>query len=362
MKHPESTGISRRRLLAMASASAGAALLAQRPLFADPVGDAPAAAKASAKNTSFASLKQIDAGLLNVGYAEAGPAEGPAVILLQGWPYDIYSYVDVAPLLASAGYRVIVPYLRGFGTTRFLSSETFRNGQQSVVALDIIALMDALKIDKAILAGFDWGGRTADIIAVLWPERCKALVSVSGYLIASPAANKAPLPPKAELQWWYQFYFATERGREGYDKYRRDFAKLIWQIASPKWNFDDATFDRSAASFDNPDHVAIVIHSYRWRLGLAEGEPKYDDLEKRLAVGPVITVPTITLEGDANGAPHPDPQRLCQEVHRQTHTSEHYRRRRAQSAARSSRGICQGSHRGRRLLISNWHWPVGVAT
>jgi len=230
------------------------------------------------------------------------------VILLQGWPYDIYSYVDVAPLLAAAGYRVIVPYTRGYGPTRFLSGETFRNGQQSVVALDTIALMDALKIDKAILAGFDWGGRTADIIAVHWPERCTALVSVSGYLIPSQAANRAPLPPKAELQWWYQFYFATERGRAGYDKYRRDFARLIWQIASPKWNFDDATFDRTAASFDNPDHVAIVIHSYRWRLGLVEGEPKYDDLEKRLAVGPVITVPTITLEGDANGAPHyPDP-------------------------------------------------------
>jgi pimeloyl-ACP methyl ester carboxylesterase len=256
----------------------------------------------------FAPLKQINAGLLNVGYAEAGPAHGPVVILLQGWPYDIYSYVDVAPLLALAGYRVIVPYTRGYGTTHFLSSETFRNGQQSGVALDTIALMDALKIDKAILAGFDWGGRTADIIAVLWPERCKALVSVSGYLIPRPAANRAPLPPKAELQWWYQFYFATERGRDGYDKYRHDFAKLIWQIASPKWNFDDATFDRTAASFDNPDHVAIVIHSYRWRLGLAEGEPKYDDLEKRLAVGPVITVPTVTLEGDANGAPHyPDP-------------------------------------------------------
>ena len=306
MKHPDSPGLSRRRLLAMASASAGGFLLSQRPLFANRAGVAPEVANATAnpKNTSFASLKQIDAGLLNVGYAEAGPANGPAVVLLQGWPYDIYSYVDVVPLLASAGYRVIVPYLRGYGTTRFLSSETFRNGQQSVVALDIIALMDALKIDKAILAGFDWGGRTADIIAVLWPERCKALVSVSGYLIPSQAANRAPLPPKAELQWWYQFYFATERGRDGYDKYRHDFAKLIWQIASPKWNFDDATFDRSAASFDNPDRVAIVIHSYRWRLGLAEGEPKYDDLEKRLAVGPVITVPTITLEGDANGAPH----------------------------------------------------------
>jgi pimeloyl-ACP methyl ester carboxylesterase len=257
-------------------------------------------------NTSFVSLKQIDAGLLNVGYAEAGPANGPPVILLHGWPYDIHSYVDVAPLLASAGYRVIVPYLRGYGTTRFLSSETFRNGQQSVVALDIIALMDALKIKKAIIAGFDWGARTADIMAALWPERCKALVSVSGYLIGNQESGKIPLPPKAELAWWYQFYFATERGRDGYDKYRHDFAKLIWQLASPKWNFNDATFDRSAASFDNPDHVSIVIHNYRWRQSLAKGEQKYDDLEKRLAESPVITVPTITLEGDANGAPHPD--------------------------------------------------------
>jgi pimeloyl-ACP methyl ester carboxylesterase len=257
-------------------------------------------------NHSFDSLKQIDAGVLNVGYAEAGPTDGPAVILLHGWPYDIHSYVDVAPLLAEAGYRVIVPYLRGYGTTRFLSSETLRNGQQSVLAVDIIALMDALKIEKAILAGYDWGARTANVIAALWPERCKALVSVSGYLIGSPEANKMPLPPKAELQWWYQYYFATERGRAGYDRYRHDFAKLIWQIASPKWEFDDATFDRSAASFENPDHVDIVIHNYRWRLGLAEGDPQYDYLEKRLAEAPVINVPTITLEGDANGAPHPD--------------------------------------------------------
>ena len=261
----------------------------------------------SGTNTSFASLKQIDAGLLNVGYAEGGPAEGPAVVLLHGWPYDIHSYVDVAPLLASAGYRVIVPYLRGYGPTRFLSSDTVRNGQQSVVALDIVALMDALKIEKAVFGGFDWGARTANIIAALWPARCKGLVSVSGYLIGSPASNEAPLPPQAEFEWWYQFYFATERGRAGYDKYRHDFSKLIWKLASPKWAFDDATFDRSAAAFDNPDHVAIVIHNYRWRLGLAEGEPKYDDLEKQLATGPVITVPTITLEGDANGAPHPDP-------------------------------------------------------
>jgi pimeloyl-ACP methyl ester carboxylesterase len=258
-------------------------------------------------HTSFGALKQIDAGLLNVGYAEAGPANGPAVILLHGWPYDIHSYVDVAPMLASAGYRVITPYLRGYGSTHFLSSETVRNGQQSVVAVDIIALMDALKIEKATLAGYDWGARTGCIIAALWPERCKALVSVSGYLIGNQESGKEPLPPKAELQWWYQYYFATERGRVGYDKYRHDFSKLIWQLASPKWDFDDATFDRSAAAFDNPDHVAIVIHNYRWRLGLAEGEAKYDDLEKRLATSPVITVPTITLEGDANGAPHPDP-------------------------------------------------------
>ena len=256
---------------------------------------------------SLGSLKQVDAGLLNVGYAEVGPGSGPPVILLHGWPYDIYSYVDVAPLLASAGYRVITPYLRGYGMTRFLSADTPRNGQQAALAVDTIALLDALKIERAIIGGYDWGARTADIVAALWPERVKALVSVSGYLIGSQEINKMPLPPKAELEWWYQFYFATERGRAGYEKYRRDFAKLIWQIASPKWAFDDATYERSAAAFDNPDHVAITIHNYRWRLGLAEGEAKYDDLEKRLAKGPVITVPTITLEGDANGAPHADP-------------------------------------------------------
>src|SRR5262247_2752391 len=258
-------------------------------------------------NTSFGSLKQIDAGVLNVGYAEAGPIRGTPVILLHGWPYDIHSFVDVAPLLAKAGYRVMVPYVRGYGATRFLSSDTLRNGQPSALAVDTIALMDALKIEKAILAGFDWGARTANIITALWPERCKAMVSVSGYLIGSQELGKTPLPPKNELQWWYQYYFSTERGRAGYDKYRHDFAKLIWQIASPKWKFDDATFERSAAAFVNPDHVSIVIHNYRWRLGLAEGEPKYNDLEKRLAGLPVITVPTITLEGDANGAPHPDP-------------------------------------------------------
>ena len=255
-------------------------------------------------NTSFASLKKIDAGGLNVGYAEDGPANGPAVLLLHGWPYDIYSYVDVAPFLAEKGYRVFTPFLRGYGTTRFLSNDTLRNGQPSAIASDVIALMDALKLQKAILAGFDWGARTANIVAALWPERCKAMVSVSGYLIGSQESGRMPLPPNAELQWWYQFYFATERGQDGYDKYRRDFAKLIWQTASPKWDFDDATFARTATAFDNPDHVAIVIHNYRWRLGLAKGETRYNELEKRLAEGPVITVPSITLEGDANGAPH----------------------------------------------------------
>ena len=258
-------------------------------------------------STSFGPLKQVDAGLLNVGYAEAGPAGGATVILLHGWPYDIYSFADVTPALASAGYRVIVPFVRGYGTTRFLSDDTPRNGQQSVLALDVIALMDTLEIDNAILGGFDWGARSAGVIAALRPDRCKALVSVSGYLIGSQAANDAPLPPRAELAWWYQFYFGTDRGQAGYDKYRRDFSKLIWQLASPKWAFDDATFARSAAAFDNPDHVAIVIHNYRWRIRLAAGEPRYDDLERQLAEFPAIAVPTITLEGDANGAPHPEP-------------------------------------------------------
>jgi len=258
-------------------------------------------------NTSFASLRQIDAGILNVGYADAGPSDGPPVILLHGWPYDIHSFVDVAPLLASVGYRVIIPYLRGYGTTRFLSNTTIRNAQPSALAVDLKDFLDALKIEKPILAGFDWGARTANIFAALWSERTKAMVSVSGYLIGSQEAGRTPLPPQAEFEWWYQFYFATERGRAGYEKYRREFSKLIWQLASPKWNFDDATFARSAVAFDNPDHADITIHNYRWRLGLAEGEPRYDDLEKRLATFPVITVPTITLESDANGAPHPDP-------------------------------------------------------
>ena len=298
--------IDRRRFL---GASATTIAATQFSLSAAAQAQTPSAS-GSAKgggNTSFAPLKQINAGVLNVGYAEAGPADGKPVILLHGWPYDIHAFVDVAPILASSGYRVIIPHLRGYGTTAFLSDATVRNGQPVAVSADIVALMDALKIEKATLAGFDWGARSADIIAALWPERCTALVSVSGYLIGSQEAGKMPLPPAAELQWWYQFYFATERGRLGYDKYRRDFSKLIWKLASPKWNFDDATFERSAKAFDNPDHVAIVIHNYRWRQALAEGEAKYDEFEAKLAKSPVIAVPTITMEGDANGAPHPEP-------------------------------------------------------
>jgi pimeloyl-ACP methyl ester carboxylesterase len=300
----------RRRFLGTAAVALAAAPFAMSGALLAQSGDAKPGAGAvrPGAHTSFAALKQIEAGVLDVGYAEAGPADGPVVILLHGWPYDIYAFVDVAPVLAQAGFRVIAPWLRGYGTTRFLSGDTPRNGQQGALATDVVALMDALKIDKAVLAGFDWGARTADIVAAIWPQRVKALVSVSGYLIGSQEANKNPLPPSAELQWWYQYYFATERGRLGYEKYRREFSKLIWQLASPKWNFDDATFERSAASFDNPDHVAIVIHNYRWRLGLAPGEAKYDELEKRLAEFPAIAVPTITLEGDANGAPHPDPK------------------------------------------------------
>jgi pimeloyl-ACP methyl ester carboxylesterase len=306
---PSEVNLNRRHLLGAAAAAATSApfgLIA--PTNTRATEPSPGqSANPPTTQTPFSSVKQIRAGPLNVGYAEAGAGDAPAVLLLHGWPYDIHSFVDVTPLLTSQGYRVIVPYLRGYGTTRFISGETLRNGQPSALARDALNLMDALKIQKAILAGFDWGARSANIVAALWPDRCRALVSVSGYLIGSQAAGKVPLPPAAELQWWYQFYFATERGRAGYEKYRHDFAKLIWRIASPKWHFQDATFERSAAAFENPDHVSIVIHNYRWRLGLADGEPQYNELEEHLAAGPVITVPTITLEGDANGAPHPEP-------------------------------------------------------
>jgi pimeloyl-ACP methyl ester carboxylesterase len=308
MKNAEGNGISRRRF-AMTGLSTGAALLAPRALFAE--SDQASSSKAGSvpvtkagTHTSFGPLKQVKAGLLNVGYAEAGPAGGPAVILLHGWPYDIYSFVDVAPLLAAKGYRVIVPYLRGYGTTTFLSSTTIRNAQQSLVGLDIIALMDALKIQKAIVGGFDWGARTADVMAVLWPERCKGIVSVGGYLISSPAGNQTPWPPEPAFLFWYQYYFSTPQGKAGYAKYVDEFNKFIWHQASPKWNFDDATYNRSATAFKNPDHVDIVMHDYRWRLGLANGEQKYDDLEKKLAALPVVTVPAITMEGDSNGAIH----------------------------------------------------------
>jgi pimeloyl-ACP methyl ester carboxylesterase len=310
MKMSEAIDHNRRRFFgtaAMTVAAAQLGMFGSAEAQSGKVSSANVPAIKPGTNMTFASLKQIEAGLLNVGYAEAGPADGPAVILLHGWPYDIHSFVDVAPLLAAKGYHVIVPYLRGYGTTTFLSGDTFRNGQQSAVALDIIALMDALKIQKAVIAGFDWGARTADIMAVLWPERCKAIVSVSGYLIGSPAANKNPLPPKPTLAFWYQYYFATDVGQAGYAKYLHDFAKLIWQTASPKWDFGDATFDRSAAALtNNPDHIAIAIHNYRWRIGVADGERKYDDLEKKLAALPAVAVPAITMEGDSNGAIHAD--------------------------------------------------------
>jgi pimeloyl-ACP methyl ester carboxylesterase len=298
--------LDRRRFFGTAAMALAAAQLGiLSPAEAQPATSKTVPSVVPGTHTAFTALKQIDAGLLNVGYAEAGPANGPPVVLLHGWPYDIHSYVDVAPLLASVGYRVIVPYLRGYGTTNFLSASTFRNGQQSVVALDIIALMDALKIPKAVIAGFDWGARPADIMAALWPERCKAIVSVSGYLITSLAANLQPLPPAAELGWWYQYYFSTDRGVLGYTRNTDEFNKLIWKIVSPKWNFDDATYERTAAAFSNPDHVAIVIHNYRWRLSLAKGEPQYDALEQKLFQGPAITVPAITIASDFDGANAP---------------------------------------------------------
>jgi pimeloyl-ACP methyl ester carboxylesterase len=312
----------RRRLLSAAAAATAAAQLGMLPAATAQPAKASLPRIKPGTNVAFGPLKQIDAGALNVAYAESGPAEGPPVILLHGWPYDIHSFVDVTPLLASAGYRVLVPYLRGYGATRFLARETFRNGQPAALATDVIDFMNALKVDKAVLAGFDWGARSGDIVAALWPERVNALVAVSGYLIGNQEAGKMPLPPKDELDWWYQFYFATERGRAGYEKYRREFAKLIWHTASPKWSFDEATFARSAAAFDNPDHVDIVVHNYRWRLGLAKGEAKYDEVEQRLVTAPTISVPTITLEGDANGAPHLEPTAYAKKftgryVHRQ---------------------------------------------
>jgi pimeloyl-ACP methyl ester carboxylesterase len=262
---------------------------------------------AKASGGSFAALKRISAGVLSIAYAEAGPADGPPVMLLHGWPYDIHSFVDVAPILADAGYRVLVPYLRGYGETRFLSTDTPRNAQPAAVATDAVNFLDALKIQKVLVAGFDWGGRTANLMAFLWPERCKALVSVSGYLVGSRDALQSPLPPSAELPWWYLFYFATNRGKAGYAKYTKDFNRLIWQLASPKWAFDDSTFERSAKAFENPDFVEISLYNYRWYFRLEPGEPKYDELERKIATFPTISIPTITLEGDANGAPHADP-------------------------------------------------------
>jgi pimeloyl-ACP methyl ester carboxylesterase len=305
MSNPVNT--QRRRLLNSTTALAALSLLNRAGPAHASAAYQPTSAQHTRPTAAFGPIRQVEAGALNIGYAEAGPPDGPVAILLHGWPHDIHSFVDVAPILAGAGYRVIVPYLRGYGSTRILSPNTPRNGQQSIFAVDVIALMDALKIDKAVLAGFDWGGRAANIVAAIWPERCRALVSASGYLIGSQAANREPAPPQVELQAWFQYYFATERGATGYAEQRSEFNKLIWQRASPRFRFDDATFLRTAKAFDNPDHAGIVIHNYRWRLGLAQGEPQYDDLENRLAQAPKISVPTITLEGDANCAPHPPP-------------------------------------------------------
>ena len=320
--------LDRRHFLGSAAASVAAAQLILTGSAEAQTKPATVPAIKPGTNTSFASIKQIDAGVLNVGYAEAGPANGPVVLLLHGWPYDIHSYVDVAPVLAQAGYRVIVPHLRGYGTTRFLSNDTMRNGEPAALAMDIIALMDALKIEKAVIGGYDWGARTANIIAAVWPERCKAMVSVSGYLISSQDAGKLPLPPKFELQWWYQFYFATERGAAGYAKNTKDFARLIWQLASPKWAFDDATFGRSGVSLENPDHVAITIHNYRWRQGLAEGEAKYLELEKKLAALPVIGGADDYHGRRRQRRAASARQRLCQQVLRQIFAPRAHRRHR----------------------------------
>jgi pimeloyl-ACP methyl ester carboxylesterase len=291
-RNPQFNAMSLDRRSFLAATAAGASSLLSLPAFA-------------AAPRGFGELRQIDAGFLNIGHADLGPRDGPPVLLLHGWPYDIHTYEEVAPLLAAQGYRVVVPYLRGYGSTRFLSDATPRNAQQTAIAADAIALLDALGIPQATVAGCDWGARTACVMAALWPQRVKALVSVSGYLVANVKAGPQPLAPSDELAWWYQFYLATDRGRAGYEKNHRDFARLIWRQASPEWRFDDATFERSAPAFDNPDHVAITVHNYRWRLGLAEGEARYEALEARLATVPSLAMPAITLEGDANGAPHP---------------------------------------------------------
>ena len=303
------TRLDRRRVLKLAATGLLASELAGGSAAGTPVAALPMTADVPERGVpAWGPVRHLATRSLNVGYVDAGPRNGPPVLLLHGWPYDIHSFAAVAPLLADAGWRVIVPYLRGYGSTLFRFPDTPRNAQPAALAQDAVDLLDALAIDRAVVGGFDWGARSADIVAALWPERVLGLVAVSGYLISSQAAAREPLPPEAELQWWYQYYFATERGLLGYEKHRKAFAKLIWRLASPKWDFEDAEFDRSAASFDNPDHVAIVIHNYRWRLGLAAGEARYEKLEARLAAGPLISVPTVTMEGDANGAPHPPPQ------------------------------------------------------
>ena len=298
---------SRRRAL-LATTAAGAAAGALAWMASTRAGAAEVRsgiARRPAGPATLEPIRQIKAGELNVGYFEAGPVDGIPVLLMHGYPYDIHSYVDAAPLLAARGCRVIVPHLRGHGTTRFLEASALRNAQQSAVALDQIALLDALGIERAVMAGYDWGARTGCVLAALWPQRCIGLVSAGGYIITSQAAQQMPAPAKVEYAWWYQYYFATERGRAGLAANRRDIARVSWTTNSPLWKFDDATFERTAASFDNPDWVDIVVHNYRWRLGLAEGDPKHAELERRLAAQPTIAVPTITMEGDTNGIAPP---------------------------------------------------------
>jgi pimeloyl-ACP methyl ester carboxylesterase len=288
--------LKRRRLLSVTAA--GIALAEFVPAS---VAQAASSIASTAPLKQLTPLKQIDAGVLNIGYYEAGPADGPVVLLLHGYPYDIHSYIDVAPTLAAAGCRVIVPHLRGHGTTTFLDKRTSRSGQQAAIGADVIALMDALRIRRAVFAGYDWGGRAACVAAALWPERCNGLVSVNSYLIQDIAQAGIPLPAKVEAGFWYQFYFTTERGRAGLAAHRKDITRILWERNSPTWHFDDATFERSAVALNNPDYVDVVIHSYRHRLGTAPGHPQYEALENRLAAQPVITVPTITIDGDSDG-------------------------------------------------------------
>ena len=283
--------IARRRVIGLMSAAAAAA-----PAFASQV-----FASASAHQARAPMIKRVRTGLLEIAYEESGPEAGSPVLLLHGFPYDPRAFDGVVPPLAAAGHRVIVPYLRGFGQTRFLDAATMRSGQQAALGRDVVELMDALEIPAAVLAGFDWGGRAACVAAALWPERVRGLVSANGYNIQNIAASVTPAAPEQEQRWWYQYYFHTERGRAGLQTNRRELCRLLWKLWSPNWNFDDATYARTAESFDSPDFVDVVIHSYRHRYGYAPGDPAYETVEHDLAGQPPITVPAIVLQGEGDG-------------------------------------------------------------